>query len=515
MILILVPRRKGIAMAGYVESVRGSGKRRDGPAIAGPMVGHVTADKAHLWAWAGKNPEIQVDYWPNGGPVKTRFMTSDVQDDNYTAGKVRLIGLRANTEYHYRCHLEGEIIEGRFKTAPGNEPLSHYSFKVAASSCMRRRDDPIQWAVMGIFNEEFGDRASSERVDLQLIIGDSVYYDDKVTSDDPDGGLFKNYDGEKLRRWLWTYHLLQRNVEATDVLSNKTVKTFAQTLRNVPTYAIWDDHDYAYNNSDGGVTQKNVSLSVFNDVWSNPVAGETSRGIYYHFKWGPDIEFFMLDCRWNKISKNKLTVFGSGQLRWLRERLNASTALFKVVVSGSTRGSSREPHENWGSYASDLREIRNIINGRDAGGNREGKKISGVILLSGDVHRCDVRLSHGDLAPYRITEVISSGVGTVLNAGQFVTLTFEKVSSESEPRVKIERIRPRMVSDVPDATPQRVQDSKTIELRELQHLLSVRAVAQRKGLRTPFLVGRDLIGLSTVKSLDDALLQIIYKPESA
>ena len=50
-------------------------------------------------------------------------------------------------------------------------------------------------------------------------------------------------------------------------------KEFATVLRNTPTYAIWDDHDYGPNNSDGTIKGKERSLAGWKQVWANPVLG--------------------------------------------------------------------------------------------------------------------------------------------------------------------------------------------------------------------------------------------------
>ena len=86
-----------------------------------------------------------------------------------------------------------------------------------------------------------------------------------------------------------------------------------------PVYAIWDDHDYGPNNSDGTQPGKEDSLRVFREFWANPAAGEPDNpGCYFTFQRG-DMQCFMLDGRYHR-SPNKMkdgpdkTMFGAKQL---------------------------------------------------------------------------------------------------------------------------------------------------------------------------------------------------------
>ena len=62
-------------------------------------------------------------------------------------------------------------------------------------------------------------------------------------------------------------------------------KEFATVLRRVPTYAIWDDHDYGPNpNSDG--TAKGKAFGG-GQIWANPTLGTTDTpGPFSNFSHG-------------------------------------------------------------------------------------------------------------------------------------------------------------------------------------------------------------------------------------
>ena len=63
-------------------------------------------------------------------------------------------------------------------------------------------------------------------------------------------------------REIWRAHRRQRRVPQ-----------FATVIRRVPTYAMWDDHDFGPNDSDGTLPGKKIALGAFAEIWANPSAG--------------------------------------------------------------------------------------------------------------------------------------------------------------------------------------------------------------------------------------------------
>jgi len=162
-------------------------------------------------------------------------------------------------------------------------------------------------------------------------------------------------------------------------------------------------------------------------------------GIYYNFRRGKEVEFFVLDGRSHRIGtdpeKENKHMFGVDQLDWLCDRLNQSEAKFKVIIAGSAVDSGKG---QWNKF-SDKEKIKNIFNGKRFTENTKSpKKIDGVIIVTGDIHKCDL-VEHGyDFeAPYTIYEVISSGIAIPIHYDEenekyvprpqgfaFATLTF-------------------------------------------------------------------------------------------
>ncbi|MGE4550136.1 MAG: alkaline phosphatase D family protein, partial [Opitutales bacterium] len=92
--------------------------------------------------------------------------------------------------------------------------------------------------------------------------------------------------------------------------------------------------------------------------------------------------FFMTDGRYYRDFK-KGTMLGPAQKKWLKEKLSASTATFKVIASGTlwTETADKGGKDSWWGVPDEREEIFSLI---------DEEKIGGVILLSADRHRTDV-----------------------------------------------------------------------------------------------------------------------------
>ena len=222
--------------------------------LVGPYVGHVTDATARIWAYAG----------PRDAPLileaaAIESATDDAQALRYRARleqtpdaaehhavEFELTGLAPDTTYAFAVRLadNADVVEpGTFKTAPSTEAKAR--FRMAVASCFGgayRREDGRTREVRGEYHADSWQLLIDQRPDLQLIIGDNVYADST------------DYNH------LWDSHVLER-------VNNRP---FAEAVRLIPTYAVWDDHDYGPNNSDGTAKGKEHSLRAFNEVFANP-----------------------------------------------------------------------------------------------------------------------------------------------------------------------------------------------------------------------------------------------------
>jgi alkaline phosphatase D len=79
-------------------------------------------------------------------------------------------------------------------------------------------------------------------------------------------------------------------------------------------------------------------------------------------------------------------MLGSAQLAWLKNRLSASTASFKLLILGS-RWTFNGSSDSWNSYKTERNDLLQYI---------KTQAIPGVILVSGDIHRSVVTVLTND-----------------------------------------------------------------------------------------------------------------------
>ncbi|MSR18148.1 MAG: hypothetical protein EXS00_03100 [Phycisphaerales bacterium] len=178
-----------------------------------------------------------------------------------------------------------------------------------------------------------------------------------------------------------------------------------ELLGSVPLYSVWDDHDFGANDTDGRMSGKEISLATFKRFRPNPSFGEGGSGLYHSFRRG-GLEVFILDTRYfagvPEGADASSSLLGVAQWNWLERGLLASTAPFKVVASSTVFNSSVRPlkPDFWGRYPQDYTRLMRFIVDR---------KISGVLLVSGDVHNSRVVHHRPDGAGGRdIIELVTS-----------------------------------------------------------------------------------------------------------
>lgn len=319
-----------------------------GPYLAlGPMIGHTGPRDTRIWAKASEAGRLAVRVGTTADLADARTIEGPaLAADSDFMGHVLVAGLQPATTYYYAVVLAGAVAMARpypsFTTA--GELGASGRTRIAFSSCVGRSGfmTAAIWAEM----------SARTRFDLLLMLGDNHYADS--TAPEPQRKAY--YD-------------------------HRSTLGYAEITRRVPTYAIWDDHDYGPNDSDGSAAGKEISLRTFQQFWANPSYGQPDNpGIYFKFSRG-DVDFFMLDVRYHR-SPNRApndatkTMLGARQFAWLKRELLASKARVKFIASGS----EWEPHshlDSWTSFTHEREDIFRFMREHD---------IPGVILLSGDRH---------------------------------------------------------------------------------------------------------------------------------
>ncbi len=310
----------------------------------GPLLGHVSDRSAIVWARIPENNTYQLELLPVKGATPLQRFEAQALEQNDWCLRWELSGLDAQTEYRYRIMKGTEPIwEGEdysFQTAP--VPNSATQVKLAFGSCASSEDSSI-WA-----------RIKSEGADGVVLLGDTPYID---TTD-----LDRVRDA--YRRFA-------------------SIPTLANTLRSIPFWGTWDDHDFGRNDSDGRLPGKENSRRGFLNYRPNPSFGHADQGIYTKFRYGP-VEVFLLDTRWfartgpSWADPSKPTLLGEQQWKWLQAGLLASDASFKLLACGMIWDDKQNSEsDDWGTYAHERQALQTWL-----GDNR----IEGVILIGGDIH---------------------------------------------------------------------------------------------------------------------------------
>ncbi len=324
-----------------------------GPAYlqAGPMLGHVGSDHAHMWIRSTAAAGWKIVLFEQ--ETSREIEGAALHADTGLTGITVISGLKPGTSYSYQIVLDGReqlpLPLPSFTTAPGQDHACRQ--RIVFGSCVGHTIAAAAptWAELA---ERRAMTTAEGAFDVLLMLGDNHYAN--------------TTEIEKLRVY-YTAHRLSAGWRA---LSART-----------PVYAIWDDHDYGPNNSDGTQEGKENSLKIFREFWANPSSGEADNpGCYFTFTRG-DVQFFMLDGRYHRSPDKaedtpEKTMLGKKQLEWLKRGLLASKARVKLLANGS-EWESYGSDDSWSLYKQERDPFFAWI---------DEHKIEGVIFLSGDRH---------------------------------------------------------------------------------------------------------------------------------
>ncbi|MFT5354042.1 MAG: alkaline phosphatase D [Polyangiales bacterium] len=292
-------------------------------------------------------------------------------------------GLSANTTYYYRVTVDDEA-QGEFlpiETAPGLTD----TVRIGLGSCAKTSTEVYRQQQTSVFGH-----LSGLNLDAFLFVGDSHYANAQTLSQ------HRDYLRDPLR-----------------------IEARAALLARVPMAATWDDHDFLGNNTDGECAGRELALQAVQEYWPNPSFGlEAAPGTYYRHRLG-SAELFVLDCRsyrprlvnadgtdrdtGRRCTNSGDTIddmaggpLGTPQYDWLVESLQDSEAPFKLITCGSLITSNGV--DSWNSFPDAREALYSSIH--DAG-------VDGVVFLSGDIHRSQVRVAPRDDG-YDFYEFVSS-----------------------------------------------------------------------------------------------------------
>lgn len=360
----------------------------EGTLTHGPMLGPPTTDSVTLWMRADATRLVTVSMatvadFSDASRVAAAYPSAS---DDFTLS-LTVKELDPDKTYFYRVEIDGKPVTAiaPIRTAPKGEG----GYRFLLGSCARRGTasggiPPVPPLTKGNNKYQTFDRLLEllpNPLDMMVYVGD-VHYG-------------KTTELDKLR---WNYRVTRGD---RFLLHNQ-----------VPTLAVWDDHDFGPNapsldtpNEPIEPIDKKTSARVFREYFSNPFAVETGP-IYFQQRYG-DVEFFGLDTRYFRADLTKPQspypkMLGDKQTEWLLDALEASTATFKIVVSGSKYTPASTSDKAWGEFHVELGKLYDALHAR---------KISGVVFASGGPHHSEIRTIKRPNG-YPITELVSSAMSS-------------------------------------------------------------------------------------------------------
>ncbi len=325
--------------------------------IHGPVLGNVTHRSASFWFRTSVEDRVAVSVraMDSERPVALG-MTRTTEDSDFT-GIVTVSGLKPDTPYRYQVLVSDRRVFGdklpEFRTAP--LPAARSSFSVAFGG----------GAGYTPWKERMWNTIRAQTPRALLLLGDNVYIDTPTVP----------------ATQRYCYYRRQSRPE------------YKRLAAGTPVYAIWDDHDFGDNDCTSSLDPrvpewKPAVLNVFKQNWVNPYygAGRQAPGVWFDFSIG-DVDFLLLDCRYYRQNPDKTqnpTMLGPVQKVWLKQKLGYSRATFKVICSSVPWAQGTKPgsKDTWDGFPQEREEILSFIRTR---------RIDGVLLLSADRHRSDVR----------------------------------------------------------------------------------------------------------------------------
>jgi alkaline phosphatase D len=434
---------------------------------SGIQSGDITASRAMVWSRCDRPARMIVEYSTTESFTSAQRITGPaaLEPTDFTA-RTDLAGLPAGQQIFYRVTFQS-LADGKVFSGPMTG-----SFRTAPA---HRRDVVFTWGgdVCGQgwgINPDFGGMKIYESMrrlspDFFIHSGDTIYADNIIQADVKldDGAIWKNLvtpEKSKVAETLdefrgnYRYNLLDENVRRFNA--------------DTPTLAQWDDHEVRNNWYPGQVLDdpkyqvKSIDLlaararRAFLDYLPLRFSPDDPERIYRAYNYGPSLEVFMLDERSyrgpntlnDQTTLNDESQFlASAQMRWLKARLAASRATWKVMASDMPIGLIVRDGKNFEAFANgngpalgrelELAELLRFIRQR---------RIRNVIWITADVHYAAAH--YYDPARAQFTDFLPfwEFVAGPLNAGTFGPGTMDNTFG---PQVKFTGIPPGMKQNRP------------------------------------------------------------------
>jgi phosphodiesterase/alkaline phosphatase D-like protein len=385
------------------------------PATAAPIslgvsAGDVNARCALLWAHATRAGRVRLELARNRRLTSglRRFRARADGSHDFTVHR-RVRGLRPDTRYFFRFRQGRQRSQrGSFRTAPAR--ASNLTIEFAWSGDADAQPAPGQTAPFWNRFEIYRAMAA-ERNHFNVNLGDVIYSDTEVLDDE--GRPAAPTALTVATKWAkYRQNLAQRNL---------------QRLRgSAGLYNVWDDHEFVndFTSPENGAVY-DAGVQAFTDY--NPVRYSRSQGLYRSYRWGRNLELFVLDERsfrsakasadgvcnnpstgqpdlaptapqnvrdqfsilvpslaqpvsqqcLDTINDPSRSLLGPAQLERFYQAISRSTARFKVVLNQvPIQQYYVFPYDRWEGYEAERKKLVEALQAN----------VKNVIFLSTDVH---------------------------------------------------------------------------------------------------------------------------------
>lgn len=344
-----------------------------------PVVGLAQHQKIPILVKAKTKGQVRIEYRKIDSKV-SQFSTSKelVEKNDFTVDLI-LTDIVSEQLYQYRVEFSNASYSPwyQFNSFPKTGVPGKFSF--VFSACLREK-----YLDYDIFSQ-----IKSISPTFVALTGDQMYAD---------------YDGNinKLESYLSNDKIRQEIISQGDkVLNDKSVldafrskynrvfgRSYQSLTTNIPMMAMWDDHDFGEDNSDGTYPYKHQARQAFVENFPANPYEDDNAGLYYRFSVA-DVDILVLDTRWyrspmqNEDNQNKF-MLGKKQLAWLLKNLKNSKSKIKIVFSsvplndyGGDTSSNRSGYDSWVGYQHERSQVLSFI---------KTNNIEGVLFFSGDQH---------------------------------------------------------------------------------------------------------------------------------
>ena len=359
--------------------------------ISGPMLGHTELRTATVWVQFSKDTKsAKLTFKEKGSNASFSEADFILSGGDFNTGTATLTALEPGKTYSYNIKdIKGKVIA---------------ESEVTTQTLWQWRKDPPAFSFLtgscSFINETRFDRVgkpygndssiyetmAKEKSDFMLWLGDNWYTREVDYYSD------------------WGLH----NRPAYE----RALPLYKNFLKSMPHYAIWDDHDYGWNDADKSYPLKETSRNVFKKFWSNPSYGENNQGVYSKFTWN-DVDVFLLDDRWfrsnddmpdsiNGNANENKRMYGKQQMEWLKNALlqsnNNANINFRIIATGSQVLNPMSPYDCLRHFSVEYKEMMDFLT---------ISKINGLVFFTGDRHHSEVIKSERNGA-YTLYDITSS-----------------------------------------------------------------------------------------------------------